>query len=172
MTVIKKYIIHHDSDNKEIHRLSIFSRFLGVHFTRLIDGRVLVGPNAVLSFKREGYKKGNFLWKDTLETLTFSGFWKIAGKNMYEGAKEIYRSYNKSSFVRDVQRFIPDIKTDDLVPAESGVRAQALDSNGDLLDDFAIIKNKHAIHVLNAPSPAATASIEIGDIIVNYINDY
>lgn len=143
--------------------------FLGVHFTRMIDGRVLIGPNAVLSMKREGYKKTSFRWKDFVDTLSFSGFWKVASGNMGEGLKEMYRSYNKNAFVKDVQRFIPEIKKENLVPAQAGVRAQALDSSGKLLDDFMIIKTDNAIHVCNAPSPAATASIDIGKSIVDYV---
>lgn len=143
--------------------------FLGVHFTRMIDGRVLVGPNAVLSMKREGYKKTSFSWRDMTNTLLFSGFWKLAIGNLSEGLKEMYRSYYKNAFVEDVQRFIPEIKKRDLIPAQAGVRAQALDSSGELLDDFMIIKANNTIHVCNAPSPAATASIDIGKSIVDYV---
>ncbi|WP_085524778.1 L-2-hydroxyglutarate oxidase [Tuberibacillus sp. Marseille-P3662] len=141
--------------------------FLGVHFTKMMDGRVLIGPNAVLSFKREGYKKTDFHAKDFMETMTYPGFLKLAAKNMSEGLKEMFRSYNKHAFVKEVQRFIPDINEDDIQPAEAGVRAQALGEAGQLLDDFAIIPTERAIHVCNAPSPAATASIEIGQKIVD-----
>ncbi|ASN04136.1 L-2-hydroxyglutarate oxidase [Virgibacillus necropolis] len=143
--------------------------FLGVHFTRMMDGRILIGPNAVPSFKREGYKKTDFHFKDFIEAATYPGFLKVARGNLSEGLKEIYRSYSKKSFIKDVQRFIPDIGEDDIRPAKSGVRAQALDQEGNLLDDFAIIRDKRAVHVCNAPSPAATASIEIGKEIVSYL---
>ncbi|GAA0591284.1 L-2-hydroxyglutarate oxidase [Virgibacillus siamensis] len=144
--------------------------FLGVHFTRMIDGRILVGPNAVYSFRREGYKKSDFQWKDFLEGLTYPGFRKLAGGNLTEGLKEMIRSYSKKAFVKEVQRFIPDIDADDLVPAKAGVRAQALDQEGNLLDDFAIIHDRRALHVCNAPSPAATASIEIGKKVVQMMD--
>ncbi len=143
--------------------------FLGVHFTRMNDGRVLIGPNAVLSFKREGYQKTSFLWKDFMETIAYPGFQKLAMENASEGLREMYRSFSKKQFIKDVQKFIPEIKREDLVPAKAGVRAQALDSDGALLDDFVIIQNKQMIHVCNAPSPAATASIEIGREIVKYL---
>jgi len=140
--------------------------FLGVHFTRMMDGRVLIGPNAVLSLKREGYNKTSFHMRDVLSTLSFPGFWKLASQNMGEGLKEMYRSFNKHAFIKGVQQFIPEIEAEDLLPATSGVRAQALDSDGNLMDDFFIIKEKNMFHVCNAPSPAATASIEIGREIV------
>lgn len=140
--------------------------FLGVHFTRMIDGRILVGPNAVLSLKREGYQKTSFNVKDAVDTLGYPGFWKLAFGNMGEGLKEMYRSFNKQAFLKDLQRFIPTIELDDLMPAQAGVRAQALDSSGALIDDFFIIQDQNTMHVCNAPSPAATASIEIGREIV------
>lgn len=143
--------------------------FLGVHFTRMIDGKVDVGPNAVLSFKREGYKKTDFDLKDFTEVMKFSGFWKLASKYMKEGLEEMVRSFSKSKFVENVQRLIPEVQEEDLIPAPAGVRAQALKSNGELVDDFHIILGKNCIHVCNAPSPAATASIEIGKYIVNRI---
>ncbi|WP_077328467.1 L-2-hydroxyglutarate oxidase [Virgibacillus siamensis] len=140
--------------------------FLGVHFTRMIDGRVLVGPNAVFSFKREGYKKSDFQLKDFVEGLTYPGFLKLASGNLSEGLKEMVRSYSKKAFIKEVQRFVPEIAIDDLIPAQAGVRAQALNREGNLLDDFAIIHDRRALHVCNAPSPAATASIEIGKKVV------
>lgn len=140
--------------------------FLGVHFTRMVDGRILVGPNAVYSFKREGYTKRDFQLKDFFEGITYPGFLKLAGGNLSEGLKEMVRSHSKKAFVKEVQRFIPDIGIDDLIPAKAGVRAQALDQEGNLLDDFAIIHDGRALHVCNAPSPAATASIEIGKKVV------
>src|SRR5699024_1511571 len=141
--------------------------FLGVHFTKMIDGRVLVGPNAVLSLKREGYKKISFSIRDSLDTFSYSGFWKLASKNMKEGLKEIYRSFHKNNFVANLQSYIPNIEKNDLIPATAGVRAQALKKNGFLVDDFHIIQDKNMLHICNAPSPAATASIEIGNKIIN-----
>ncbi|GAE27161.1 L-2-hydroxyglutarate oxidase [Halalkalibacter wakoensis JCM 9140] len=146
--------------------------FLGVHFTRMIGGEVDAGPNAVLSFKREGYKKTDFNLSDFTEVMTYGGFWKLATKYMKEGMEEMLRSYSKSRFVASLQQLIPEIKEDDLIPAPSGVRAQALQSNGALIDDFHIILGKNSIHVCNAPSPAATASIEIGKEIVRRIPEF
>ena len=140
--------------------------FLGVHFTRMIDGRILIGPNAVLSFKREGYKKTDINLKDLFGTLTYPGFIKLASNNLSEGLREMVRSYSKKAFVRDVQRFIPEIHAEDIQPTKAGVRAQALEPEGNLLDDFMIIQHERTVHVCNAPSPAATASIEIGKRIV------
>ncbi len=135
----------------------------------MIDGSVIIGPNAVLSFKREGYRKTDFLLKDFLETPTHRGLLKLARRNLAEGLKEMYRSYSKKALVKDAQRFFPDIKEEDITPGKSGVRAQALDSDGNLIDDFLIIQNRRVIHVCNAPSPAATASIEIGKEIVSRV---
>ncbi|PLS14587.1 L-2-hydroxyglutarate oxidase [Bacillus sp. M6-12] len=143
--------------------------FLGVHFTRMINGEVDAGPNAVLSFKREGYKKTDFNPTDLLEVLSYRGFWKLASKFMKEGLDEYIRSFSKTQFTKSLQEIIPNIKEDDLVPAPAGVRAQALKVDGTMVDDFHIIMGKRTIHVCNAPSPAATASIEIGKEIVNRI---
>lgn len=140
--------------------------FLGVHYTRMIGGEVEAGPNAVLSFKREGYKKTDINLFDIAETLTYKGFWKLAGKNMKEGLNEMARSYSKGLFVKSLQKLIPEIQADDLEPGGAGVRAQALKSDGSMVDDFYFIPGKRSIHVLNAPSPAATASLEIGKEIV------
>lgn len=136
--------------------------FLGVHFTRMIKGGVEAGPNAVLAFKREGYSKFSFSLKDSLQTFTYPGFFVLAGKYMKMGLGEFYRSYNKKAFVRALQRLLPEITTDDIIPGGAGVRAQALARNGQLIDDFRIVQQRQMIHVLNAPSPAATASISIG----------
>ncbi|MEW6652531.1 MAG: L-2-hydroxyglutarate oxidase [Bacteroidota bacterium] len=136
--------------------------FLGVHFTRMIDNEVECGPNAVLSFKREGYKKISFNLRDTLETFTWSGFHKVMLKHWKTGLGEIYRSYNKAAFVKALQKLVPDIKAEDLDDSGSGVRAQACMKDGRLLDDFYIIENEKIVHVCNAPSPAATASLSIG----------
>lgn len=136
--------------------------FLGVHFTRMIDGSVHAGPNAVLAFKREGYRKTDFNLRDFFETITFSGFRKLAYQNLGEGIKEMYRSLVKKAFVRCLQQLVPEVQSDDLIPCRAGVRAQALTSEGKLVDDFLIVRDGNALHVCNAPSPAATASLEIG----------
>lgn len=140
--------------------------FLGVHFTRMIGGGVEAGPNAVLSLKREGYKKTDFHPVDFFEVMKYQGFWKLARKNVKEGFVEITRSLNKRKFVQSLQKLIPEITVNDLEPAPAGVRAQALKTDGSLVDDFYIIVGKRSIHVCNAPSPAATASLQIGSEIV------
>jgi len=136
--------------------------FLGVHFTRRISGGIEAGPNAVLALKREGYRKTDFNLKDAVETAMFPGFWKMAAKYWQSGMGEYYRSLNKQAFTRALQKLVPEIQAEDLEPAGAGVRAQALDSTGRLLDDFAIVESKQFIHVCNVPSPAATASLVIG----------
>ncbi len=141
--------------------------FLGVHFTRMINGGREAGPNAVLAFKREGYRKTSFSLKDTLDTFTYPGFLKLGAKYMKMGLGEFYRSYYKKAFVRAVQRLIPEIESKDIVPGGAGVRAQALEANGALVDDFKIVEAERMIHVLNAPSPAATASLSIGEKIAH-----
>ena len=143
--------------------------FLGVHFTRMIDGSVHAGPNAVLSFKREGYKKSDFDLRDFIEVMSYPAFWKLARQNWREGTKEIIRSVSKTAFVRSMQQLIPEIQTNDITPGHAGVRAQALMDDGRLMDDFVIITGHKSIHVCNAPSPAATASIEIGKAVVAQI---
>jgi len=140
--------------------------FLGVHFTRMIDGNIHAGPNAVLSLKREGYHKTDFDLKDFAEVMTYGGFWKLAFKHADEGIQEMIRSFSKAAFVRSLQKLIPEVQADDLVPSHAGVRAQALMNDGSLVDDFLIIRTKNSIHVCNAPSPAATSSLEIGKAIV------
>lgn len=127
--------------------------FLGVHFTRMIDGSIHAGPNAVLSLKREGYKKTDFELKELVEIITYPGLWKLVTKHADEGIKEIIRSFSKAAFVKSLQQLIPDIKADDILPCEAGVRAQALKPDGKLVDDFLIIQKKQAMHVCNAPSP-------------------
>lgn len=139
--------------------------FLGVHFTRMIDGSVHAGPNAVLSLKREGYTKTDFDLRDFAEVMTYPGFWKLAAKNADEGIQEIIRSFSKAAFVRSLQRLIPDVQMADVVPTHAGVRAQALMNDGKLVDDFLIVQGTNSIHVCNAPSPAATSSLEIGKAI-------
>jgi len=139
--------------------------FLGVHFTRMIHGGVEAGPNAVLAFKREGYTKTSISLRDTLETFTYKGFWKIAGTYLKTGLTEMYRSYVKSAFVKALQKLIPEIEGKDIYPSGAGVRAQALEPDGFLVDDFRIVEAPNMVHVLNAPSPAATAAISIGETI-------
>lgn len=141
--------------------------FLGVHFTKMIDGSVHAGPNAVLSLKREGYQKTDFDLRDFVEVMTFSGFWKLAAKHADEGVQEVIRSLSKAAFVRSLQRLIPAVQSADLIPTHAGVRAQALMQDGRLVDDFLIVEAERAVHVCNAPSPAATASIEIGKAIAD-----
>lgn len=136
--------------------------FLGVHCTRMIDGSVHLGPNAVLAFAREGYDKTTINFRDLAETLTFPGFWRLAARHWRDGFHEIVRSFSRAEFVRSLQRLVPAITEDDVIPCAAGVRAQALHPSGDLEDDFLIIQEPGAIHVCNAPSPAATASLEIG----------
>ncbi|WP_377891041.1 L-2-hydroxyglutarate oxidase [Alkalihalobacillus sp. R86527] len=143
--------------------------FLGVHLTRMMSGGIHAGPNAVLSLKREGYSKLSFNMKDTVDVLTFEGFWKMAASNMKEGVKEMKRSFHKKSFVKSLQRLVPDIQEEDVVPTHSGVRAQALLKDGKLVDDFFVFPGKRSIHVCNAPSPAATASLEIGKVIADKV---
>jgi (S)-2-hydroxyglutarate dehydrogenase len=143
--------------------------FLGVHFTRMIDGSIRAGPNAVLAFKREGYSKTDINCADLFETLTFPGFWKLARKYYRDGMMEMVRSLSKRTFVKSLQKLIPEVTEDDLVPTHAGVRAQALMPDGRLVEDFLIVNGKNSIHVCNAPSPAATASLEIGRFIANQL---
>jgi L-2-hydroxyglutarate oxidase len=140
--------------------------FLGVHFTRTIDGVVEAGPNAVLAFSREGYRKTDFVASDLRETLTFSGFWRMARKYWQTGIGEMYRSYSKNAFLKALQRLLPDLQESDLQPGGSGVRAQAIAANGALVDDFVITAAGNTLHVLNAPSPGATASLAIGQVVL------
>ena len=139
--------------------------FLGVHFTKMINGERECGPNAVLSFKREGYSKASFNLLDTFETFAWSGFHKLIKKYWRTGLGEFYRSYNKKAFARALNKLIPEVTVDDLEPGGAGVRAQACLKDGGLLDDFYIVEDEKVIHVCNAPSPAATASLSIGDFI-------
>lgn len=146
--------------------------FLGVHFTRMAVGGVECGPNAVFSFKREGYKKTDFDLKDTIETADFPGFWKLASKHWRMGLDEIYRSFSKKGFLKKLQKLIPSIRMDELTGSPSGVRAMALQPNGEILDDFYFETTDREIHVLNAPSPAATAGLSIGDEIVTKVQTH
>ncbi len=137
--------------------------FLGVHFTRMVEGGVEAGPNAVLGLAREGYRKTDVNPRELAEILGYGAFWRLAAKNWYTGAGEVFRSFSKRAFVRSLQRLVPEVKEDDLVPAEAGVRAQALKKDGTLVDDFLILEGERSVHVLNAPSPAATACLPIGE---------
>jgi L-2-hydroxyglutarate oxidase len=143
--------------------------FLGVHFTRMVGGGVEAGPNAVLAFKREGYRWSDFSLRDTLETLAYPGFRRLARRHWRMGLMEVWRSLSKRAFVRALQRLVPEVAAEDLEPAGAGVRAQALDPGGTLVDDFRIEERPGEIHVLNAPSPAATASLAIGAFIAQRV---
>jgi L-2-hydroxyglutarate oxidase len=141
--------------------------FLGVHFTRRITGKVDAGPNAVLALAREGYRHRDISVRDLGSTLTFPGFWRMAGKHWRNGLDEWHRSLSKPAFVRALQRLLPGVRENDLVPGGSGVRAQALKRDGALVDDFQFVPSGKVLHVLNVPSPAATASLAIGKAIVD-----
>lgn len=136
--------------------------FLGVHFTRRISGEIEAGPNAVFAFQREGYKKSDFKWSEFWDAISFAGFRKVASKYWKTGLGEYHRSYFKPAFVKALQQLVPSINEADLIPAGAGVRAQACDKDGGLIDDFYIQESTSFIHVLNAPSPAATSSLSIG----------
>ncbi len=139
--------------------------FLGVHFTRTVHGEIEAGPNAVLACAREGYTRGQINPRDLVSTLTFRGFWTMARRYWASGVAEMYRSISKRAFVGALQRLIPELRADDVVRGGAGVRAQAVSQDGTLLDDFYLLEAPGAIHVLNAPSPAATASLAIGQHI-------
>jgi len=141
--------------------------FLGVHFTRMIDGGVECGPNAVFALARNGYRWRDIRLTDLAETLSFSGFQKLAGKHWRMGLAEMHRSLSKRAFVKALQRLIPSLKSSDLIPGRAGVRAQAVTPDGDLYDDFLVVPSHRGIHVLNAPSPAATASLAIASQVAD-----
>ncbi|WP_426479711.1 L-2-hydroxyglutarate oxidase [Chryseobacterium sp. CBSDS_008] len=143
--------------------------FLGVHFTRMIDGNIEAGPNAVLAFKKEGYHFFDFNFNETMQTMLWPGFRKIVAKYGKTGMGEMHRSLSKSAFTKALQKLLPEIQENDLVAGGSGVRAQACDRNGGLIDDFDIVKNGNIIHVRNAPSPAATSCLSIGNKISELI---
>lgn len=143
--------------------------FLGVHFTRRITGEIEAGPNAVFAFKREGYNKTDFSLSETLQSLFWRGFQKVAFKYWRTGLGEFYRSFSKTAFTKALQKLVPEIQKDDLEVAPSGVRAQACDRKGNLIDDFYIQESDKFIHVLNAPSPAATSSLSIGLTIAEIV---
>ena len=144
--------------------------FLGVHLTRMVDGTIHAGPNAVLALAREGYGWGDISRAQLREHITNRGLWRLARRYWRTGAGEVWRSLNKAAFARALQRLVPDIEADDLVPSPAGVRAQAMDPAGELEDDFAITVASRSTHVLNAPSPAATSSLEIAKMIVDRID--
>lgn len=146
--------------------------FLGVHFTRMTDGEIECGPNAVFTFKREGYGKTDFSFRDTWDALTYQGTWKLFFKNMRFGINEYRRAFSKKLFLKTLQRMIPSLTMDDLKPGRSGVRALLLRQDGDTRDDFRIEYHGNAIHVLNAPSPAATASLAIGGYITEEVDKH
>ncbi len=143
--------------------------FLGVHFTRMIGGGVEAGPNAVLALRREGYTRTSFSMRDAWNVATFGGFWKMASKYWRTGVGEMWRSWNKRAFVDALRALVPELAVDDLRAAGAGVRAQALLPSGALVDDFHVVEAEHQVHVLNAPSPAATASIAIGETIAERV---
>jgi len=136
--------------------------FLGVHFTRMIGGGVEAGPNAVLALARHGYRRTSFSLRDSYDTGTYVGFWRMARRHWLTGFGELHRSFSKRAFLSALRRLIPELELSDLSPGGAGVRAQALDPTGALVDDFRIVQGDRMVHVLNAPSPAATASISIG----------
>ena len=144
--------------------------FLGVHFTRMIEGGVEAGPNAVLAFAREGYTRSTINWKELGETLFFPGFHKIARRYAREGWMEMRRSFSKTLFTKALQKLVPDIQEEDLLPGGAGVRAQACDRQGNLLDDFYIRRSGRCIHVVNAPSPAATSGLSIGKWVAGQLD--
>jgi len=143
--------------------------FLGVHFTRMVGGGVEAGPNAVFAFAREGYTNGKINPREMWWSLGFSGFQKFARKWWRVGAYEMYRSFSKAEFVRSLQKLVPEIRGEDIIRGGAGVRAQALSADGALVDDFKLIETPNALHVVNAPSPAATASLAIGDYIADRV---
>lgn len=144
--------------------------FLGVHLSKTIDGLVEAGPNAVLAMAREGYDKTTFNLKDCWDIVSYRGFWKMAARYWNVGLYEIYRSYNKRAFLKSLQRLIPCLKQEDLIRTTSGVRSQVITSDGRMIDDFLLIEKPGIIHVLNAPSPAATASLAIGNHIASKLS--
>ena len=145
--------------------------FLGVHFTRMTDGSIECGPNAVFTFKREGYGKTDFSLKDTLDALTFSGTWRLFINHWKFGLNEYRRAFSKRLFLKELRKMLPSLKMSDIKVGRSGVRAMALGYEGEVIDDFKIVKNEKNVHVLNAPSPAATACLSIADEIVKYTSE-
>ena len=140
--------------------------FLGIHFTRMIGGDIECGPNAVFTFKREGYQKTDFSWKDTIEALSFSGTWRLFINHWKFGFKEYRRAFSKALFLKALKKMIPTLQMEDIIEGRSGVRAMALGYDGEVIDDFKMVKNKNNLHVLNTPSPTATACLAIGEQIM------
>ncbi len=145
--------------------------FLGVHYTRMVNGEIHAGPNAVLALKREGYRKTDFSMRDVLEMLAYSGFRRMAAKNWREGLKEMRRSFSRRAFLTSLRRLVPEVRDEDIEPSPAGVRAMAVLPNGSMVDDFLVVPGPRALHVCNAPSPAATASLEIGDYVANLASE-
>ena len=143
--------------------------FLGVHFTRRVHGGIEAGPNAVLAFKREGYNKTSFSLKDTAATLTSRGFWRMVSRYWTAGLDELYRSWSKRAFTRSLQKLVPELQKEDVAAGGAGVRAQAVERTGKLVDDFRFIHSDGATHVCNVPSPAATASLQIAAVVVDQV---
>jgi (S)-2-hydroxyglutarate dehydrogenase len=146
--------------------------FLGVHFTRRVHGGVEAGPNAVLALRREGYTRTSFSLRDSLSNASFGGFWKMAWRYWGKGMSEMYRSWNKTAFTRALKKMLPEIESQDLRPGGAGVRAQAIDDQGKLVDDFKFSVSARALHVINVPSPAATASLKIAEELVNLFSPH
>lgn len=141
--------------------------FLGVHFTKRVDGSVIAGPNAVLAFAREGYRRRDVDARDLLAALTDRGFLRLAGRYLPTGIAELWRDWSKAAFVGQLQRYVPGLRMDQVTFGPSGVRAQALARNGTLVDDFAFSGGPRVLHVRNAPSPAATSSLAIGSVLAD-----
>jgi len=137
--------------------------FLGVHFTKRIDGQMWAGPNAVLAFAREGYRRRDVSARDMAEAVRFPGLWRLSRRYWRTGAQEMWRDVAKHAFVRELRRYVPEVAAADLVFGPSGVRAQAVAADGSIVDDFSIVETAGALHVRNAPSPGATASLAIGE---------
>jgi L-2-hydroxyglutarate oxidase len=145
--------------------------FLGIHLTRMIDGSVTVGPNAIIGFSREGYKHLSFSLNDTFDFLQFSGFWKLLGKYPTQAFHELKGSLSKKAYLRECQKYCPSLKLDDLLPYRAGIRAQLVTQSGELVHDFVFKKTERMLHVLNAPSPAATSALPIGSMIAKMSNE-
>ena len=140
--------------------------FLGVHFTKMIGGDIECGPNAVFTFKREGYQKTDFSWKDTFEAISFLGTWRLFINHWKFGLNEYRRAFSKALFLKELKKMMPTLQMEDIIVGRSGVRAMALGNDGEVIDDFKIVLSKNNLHVLNAPSPAATACLAIGQQIM------
>ena len=150
--------------------------FLGVHLTKRIRGGVEAGPNAVLAFRREGYDHFDVHWGELMESLRYRGFYKMAQKHWRKGIDEMTRSFSTSAFLKSLQRLVPELKKSDILRSRNGVRAQALDKNGNMIDDYVVMEQDRMIHLLNAPSPAATSCLSIGEFMAdkamkNYVNN-